>query len=207
MNQDQLFSVFQYIFAVIVLSSFMLYLAKGLLGILFAKKKPDIEYSKGSGPNQEPIHSIHESLPKPPCSKWDKWIGAESEGHTDIGKMTVFVRKVSCLSDLIEYRDQMALKYNQPISRVWFCIEFRNWDLIRACVPYFDQICVAVSPTEDVPPWQGGYHCRLYVRIPMNFKLRPGDYVAVGPDYHEEMFEIGTGDRNTPELYKNDSET
>ena len=135
----------------------------------------------------------------PPCSEWGLWLGEEIEGHTERGVTTLFVRQLPEGFPLSYFEDSADL----GITRIWFCQEFNDWEMLEAIAPLFKTRCLESTPELLV-------HLRpairelvtVYLKIPV--VLRPGDHVCVGPAFADESFEIGTGRRVTPSEYEKD---
>lgn len=130
----------------------------------------------------------------PPCYTWGIWEGYEIEGNVDIGVKTLFIRK--CSKDDI-------LQYCKLYTRVWFCEEFKNWELIRLSKTLCSNINLAVyyEDVKDVPVDIFNI-CRMYVKF--NLQLKQGDQLGVGENFNQEFFSIGTGIKIDKQIYFQD---
>lgn len=135
----------------------------------------------------------------PPCSEWNLWLGEEIEGHSQLGTVTLFVRKIPPGITLKYFEDTAE----QGITRIWFCKEFTDWENLIAIAEKFSHRCLEVTP-ETLPliPVAVRQWVRFYLKIPA--QLWPGDHVCVGPAFADEAFEIGKGKKVTPSEYEKD---
>lgn len=142
---------------------------------------------------------------KPPCANWKLWVGEEVEGTTSIGTRTLFIRSLEEFPDLVAGSNLSALRTFSKASRVWFCKEFRNWELLMGIMTHFDEVCVEVLAHQiSSLPARIRKRATLYVKLDVD--LKAGDFVCVGPAFADEAFKIGTGAKVTPDLYRKDIE-
>lgn len=135
----------------------------------------------------------------PPCSEWSLWLGEEIEGHSQLGTVTLFVRRIPYSITLDYFKD--AAK--QGITRVWFCKEFNDWPCLLAIARLFPYRCLeATMFSLTAIPESVRSQVRLYLKVPV--QLRAGDHVCVGPAFADESFEIGTGKKVAPSEYEKD---
>lgn len=141
----------------------------------------------------------------PECSKWQIWIGKEIEGTTALGEETLFIRVLDIsASDAKKnpnLRDMLTKKGR--IKRVWFCAEYHNWPLLREITKFFTTTCLEVTPASlGCIPKDVVDTCIVYFKL--NVRLKVGDHICVGPPYQDEAFQIGQGQKVTPEQYAQD---
>jgi hypothetical protein len=142
------------------------------------------------------------SVDTPPCSKWLIWTGGEVEGTQDRDVFTLFIRGFS--EDVTAYSVSIAAKA-AGVERIWFCKEFRNWDVVREFCYRFKTVCIELELGQALPPGDMLYfpNLRIYYKVPSP-GLRPGDQLCFGRPFHDEAFEIGKGISVTPDNYKED---
>lgn len=141
----------------------------------------------------ERTKKVFEMLEKPPCSQWSVWIGNEIEGHSDLGEKTLFIRRDFGGSDF-DLLDQ--------VDRVWFCKEYKDYNVIKAVRALGKKVCVEVVPggIENALPDDIHENATLYLK--MNVKgLKNGDHICVGKPFEEESFMIGSGTKVTKDQY------
>lgn len=139
----------------------------------------------------------------PPCAKWEIWSGEEIEGTESLGEKTRFIRKLEVKPQEVTDEFIQTLTRDGTIKRIWFCKEFTNWDLLRSLAKHFEKVCLEVeSRTFDNVPRDIKMECTLYFKL--NFILKSGDFVCVGPPYQDEAFKIGEGKKVQPEQYLKD---
>jgi hypothetical protein len=135
---------------------------------------------------------------KPPCSEWGIWEGPEIEGHSQLGEMTLFVRR----GDFRPYLLQKKYK------RVWICREFYNWallsDVITNHITEGQIVAIEVTPNTigGVPDW-------VFETLEVHYKWavnpKKGDHVCLGQPFHEYSFKIGDEKPSVnPTMYLND---
>lgn len=131
---------------------------------------------------------------KPNCSTWSIWEGLELEGNVDIGVKTLFIRNCS---------KEDITKHCKNYTRIWFCEEFKNWELIRYCKTLCPNINLAVyyEDMKDLPVDIFDM-CRLYVKL--NLQLKHGDQLGVGKDFRQEFFVIDNGIKIDNTIYHKD---
>ena len=143
---------------------------------------------------------------KPECAEWSIWIGKEIEGQSDIGVETLFIRRLNSTAEEFEkLKDDLGPKLTRrgTIKRVWFCKEFQNWPLLRVIAKHFKTVCLEVTPKGyDNLPREFKTDFIIYLKVP--FMLKKGDHVCVGAAFQDESFQIGKGNRVSPEQYAND---
>ena len=140
-----------------------------------------------------------EPIYKPPCADWNVWLGREVEGETDIGEMTLFIRKLSPHRTVSEYVEQFKGK----VHRVWFCKEFRDWKALAYMSQYFPKVCLEVCRENySSIPKEIFVRCVLYYKLPV--VLKKGDYVCVGPEFADESFRLGKGNEVVQQKYCRD---
>ena len=135
----------------------------------------------------------------PPCSEWNLWLGEEIEGHSELGTITLFVRKIPPGITLKFFEDITG----QNINRIWFCKEFADWEMLTAIAPMFPSRCLEVTlDTLPTIPVAVRHWVRFYLKIPV--ELWRDDHVCVGPAFADESFKIGTGNKVIPLDYERD---
>jgi hypothetical protein len=144
---------------------------------------------------------------RPECASWNIWRGAEVEGTTAVGEETLFIRSLDANVRPEDFENGTelvkAMTRNGRIKRVWFCKEFSNWPMIRAISKHFKTSCLEVTPKQyDNLPRDLKAEFTIYLKI--NFPLKEGDFVCVGPPFMDESFQIGTGKKVKPEDYASD---
>ncbi len=143
---------------------------------------------------------------KPPCADWSIWVGGEVEGSSDLGATTLFIRALNSTPEEFEQLSKdlvPRLTKKGTITRVWFCKEFQNWPLIRVIAKHFKTVCLEVTPKGyDNLPRDFKTDYTIYLKVP--FMLKKGDHICVGAAFQDEAFQIGTGNRVSPEQYLND---
>jgi hypothetical protein len=140
-------------------------------------------------------------MSKPPCADWILWIGKEIEGHTDIGKWTMFARGGNVLNELA--------RCDKPIQRVWLCKEYLHGhaipqilDLLSRCLDRNLHTAIEV-PMAEVEEYRLLYNWAVpYIK--WNIELPVGAHICVGEPFHDELFLIGEGKRMTPAPYMDD---
>ena len=142
-------------------------------------------------------------MKKPPCADWSVWTGIECEGDdTTKGRTTLFIR---ALPGVTAETDITPLRFGERAQAVWFCKEFRNWQVLENIANCFPKgaVTLEVSPTTlGLVPHRFLKAYRLFYKLPV--QLKSGDFVCVGHAFHDESFRIGTGDRAKPDMYLND---
>lgn len=143
---------------------------------------------------------MSKELEAPDCANWNMWVGPEIEGYTDLGEMTLFVRKASF--------DQIVdAIIKTKVWRIWFCDEFELDDkeletLIRVdesktfvigCT-YKKYLTLSKFVKENF---------QIYIQL-NDLILKEGDHIKVGSLFYEESFMIGRGKVSNPKLYSND---
>jgi hypothetical protein len=141
---------------------------------------------------------------KPPCANWSLWKGPEVEGTNGLGVSTLFIRSLAKFN--VGPEDDLSfLSHKSLCSRVWFCKEFTDWEMIRAISKFFDQVCIEVLPKNfDAVPKDIRESATIYLKV--STPLKNGDFVCVGPAFSDEAFEIGTGAKVNPEKYLGDTQ-
>ncbi len=140
----------------------------------------------------------------PPCSKWEIWRGEEIEGTASLGESTLFIRKLDASPDDIPEKLIATMTKDGKVRRVWFCKEFTNWPLLRFLAKHFDKVCLEASTrTYDNVPRDIKMEYTIYFKL--NFPLKNGDFICVGPAFSDEAFEIGKGAKVNPEQYLKDT--
>ena len=130
----------------------------------------------------------------PACATWGLWVGREIEGHSELGRVTLFVRHGS---------PSEILKAVDLYERVWFCKEWKGWVIVRTAILTHKVVCLeATLDTLGTIPEDVRKAARIYLKIPVD--LKRGDHVCVGPAFADEAFEIGCGRRVAPESYGGD---
>lgn len=145
----------------------------------------------------------------PPCATWKVWLGAEVEGRAERGTRTIFIRELPAglLSDP-ESKDWTWLL--QHGRRIWFCHEFTNWLAIRAIWRQLSpkgltEIALEVLPKNyTAVPADLRAVARLYLKVVLPEPLKAGDHICVGPAFHDEAFQVGTGVTVSPQDYLQD---
>ena len=140
----------------------------------------------------------------PECSKWSIWVGQEIEGaESDLGKRTLFVRHGN-----YGLTEKYAKLYD--VERIWFCKEFfvprgPRCEVVTRFVGKYD---VAVEVTPDMLEWlprEVIEKTQIFLKIPAKVnRLKPTDFVCVGPPFSDVLFEIGTGLQMRPKQYNDD---
>lgn len=144
----------------------------------------------------------------PKCKSWKIWTGPEVEGTADRGVFTLFIREIPDLNffdpiDLKMGRLSRILK-NVAFNRVWFCKEFRDWDVIRKIADLAVTVVLEAVPGEIIPQ-DLRLKIRVYWKIP-EILPRKGDFICIGPPYFDEAFEIGTGTKVDAKEYASDQQ-
>ncbi len=125
---------------------------------------------------------------KPECSVWNLWLGREIEGYTQVGEMTLFVRKADEAEILHELK-------KHKVQRVWFCKEFASMDVIERTLK-LPMLVVAVECTLATLPLisqEVRTKAHLYLKLPV--ELKAGDHICVGHAFEDEAFRLGSGVR------------
>lgn len=155
---------------------------------------------------------------EPDCSKWKVWIGNEIEGHTDLGRMTLFVREMP-IGETFQSLFRLAKEaHSAPITRIWFCEEFFHnpirWGFCYEAVEAgFVQVCLcfvfpfyssALEWFIKSKPYPTA-NVQLYLKLLSDLKfLRNGDHVCIGDKFADESFCIGQGKKVSPDDYRKD---
>jgi len=127
---------------------------------------------------------------------WDVWEGPEIEGSFDREEMTLFVRNnfdpMRMVDDL-----ELLRKY----SRVWFCAEFIDKEVINWVAENEDvKVCYELGHLfrrEEISK-----KVRVYGKV--NLGLIEGDQICVGKPYQDESFVIGEGVKVSVADYERD---
>jgi hypothetical protein len=135
----------------------------------------------------------------PPCARWNIWIGREIEGTIDIGVWTLFVRFMPRGFSL-----ENLLQSHPDIKRVWFCKEFRQWEIVREATKLFKTVCLEVSPSSAPPPKEVTDVVTCYFKFDYCLP-KPGDFICVGKPFQDEAFRVGTGAKVSPSCYLDDT--
>jgi hypothetical protein len=126
---------------------------------------------------------------KPPCADWSIWEGLEVEGEqgaTDKGAHTLFVRRglAKALIALFALYD-----------RVWFCVEFEDWDVVYVALNKGLKVCVEVdASTWPHVPEDIKQQAKVYYKV--RAELKEGDVISAGVSFQEEHWKVGSGARN-----------
>lgn len=137
----------------------------------------------------------------PKSKDWKIWKGGEIEGSKDLGVQTLFIRELK----VDEKADLSFLPAKSKCKRVWFCKEFTDWKLLKRIAALFETVCIEVEPKnlESIPiEFRKKYN--IYLKVILNYDLKPGDFVCVGKPYEDEAFAIGSGNKVKPEQYGKD---
>ena len=135
---------------------------------------------------------------KPPCSEWGIWEGPEIEGHSQLGEMTLFVRRGNFLPIL----------KNRNYKRVWFCREFCDWAALHELLdsPSVDGSIFAIEVTPEtlsnVPSW-------VFKHLEVHYKWavdpKKGDHICLGQPFNEFSFQLDTPKASvSPDMYLGD---
>lgn len=145
---------------------------------------------------------------KPPCAKWNMWLGPEIEGTANIGERTLFVR-----IELITHQQISKVCKKHGVSRIWFCYEFMLNSTPRACNRMFKALLkqgyslAFEVPVDFAPDW--AYLSRYGARyFKLEVDIQRGDHVCVGPAFADEAFALGvnSGAKVSPKEYLKDEE-
>ena len=134
---------------------------------------------------------------KPACASWDVWTGEEVEGTSDLGRTTLFIRRMSG----IKFVSLVAADWT--VTRIWFCKEFRKWDVIREALACGYTVCVEGNPHRP-PPSDICNRVHVYWKYPLPKDAKSGDHVCMGPPFRDEAFVLGNGKRVTENDYAKD---
>ena len=139
----------------------------------------------------------------PPCREWAIWVGKEVEGTTNVGVTTLFIRSLEGFHIDPETSDLSFFRKKTGASRVWFCREFVDWKLLKRIAKEFDEVCIEVEPKcfENIPL---ALRDKAIIYLKVDTPLKPGDFVCVGPAFHDESFKIGSGSKVKPQDYLQD---
>lgn len=129
----------------------------------------------------------------PPCANWNVWAGKEIEGHTSIGRETLFVRRLT---------KPIKNFYFLGFKRVWFCHEFTDWDTVLHAFSKFEEVCVEVNVYGRRPPRRILEKAIIYWKLPIDMKRF--DHICVGKLFADESFMIGTGNKVNASKYCGD---
>lgn len=141
---------------------------------------------------------------QPPCADWKIWVGREIEGHAGLGVNTLFIRNARGFDTFRELMEYVSSCGHPIITRFWFCKEFTDWDLLHEAVGWGrrENICVeAVWGRHQMPAVLQDF-VTIYWKFPV--ALPPGTHVCFGPAFSDESFQIGMGNKVSPEQYLND---
>jgi len=128
---------------------------------------------------------------KPECHDWGIWEGNEIEGTTDMGVITLFVRR----GDPSKYWDEY--------QRLWFCKEYQDYDMLLKAKNLGKIVALEVTPeTLLVLPREVRLSVQLYLKIDAGLKI--GDHVCVGTAFKDQAFMIGEGAKVEPWQYSGD---
>lgn len=122
----------------------------------------------------------------PPCANWKIWTGPEVEGHTDLGKKTLFVREGL----------HFPLYMDATISRVWFCKEIL--DLLfagegLALLTSLKRVRPEVAFAFEIPLVDIDMYLPLrkfgkfYVKFDLGGYISPGDTLCFGQPYMDRF--------------------
>lgn len=145
----------------------------------------------------------------PDCANWKLWLGKEIEGDRDVGQLTLFVRDTpwELSGDSHKDFDDLMLSTRHhvirgSVSRIWFCEQFRNYEIMREAISRGFKVCVELTLRNMVLQPDILDKATIYVKLPL--QLKEGDFVCIGRPYRDEAFRIGTGTKVTPEQYAED---
>jgi hypothetical protein len=134
---------------------------------------------------------------KPPCAEWSIWEGPEVEGESnapDLGARTLFVRRATA---------DVLLPLFALYNRVWFCVEFEDWDVVYVALNKGLKVCVEVDAcTWPDMPDNIKQQAKIYYKV--RAELKEGDVVSAGASFSEEHWAVGSGARNVVQDYTKD---
>jgi hypothetical protein len=127
----------------------------------------------------------------PDCSTWGIWEGKEIEGTTELGVLTLFVRRGNYQKFLDFY------------ERVWFCKEYDNWQNILSTAKSGKSVCLEVT-METLPKVPKDVLESVQIYLKIEAKLKENDHICIGTAFKDEALRIGSGQKVFPEQYKDD---
>ena len=141
----------------------------------------------------------------PECARWAIWEGPEVEGSTDLGAVTLFVRKGLHFPCYI----------TEHTKRIWICKEMLNRidsEIGRDIISALKGVRPDLKWAFEIPYSQLEHyrHLRafgsLYVKLDLEGFLENGDTLCVGRPYNDQFFQLSSTNINRviPEDYKND---
>ncbi len=78
------------------------------------------------------------------------------------------------------------------------------WQLLREIAKHFRTVCVETT-TKAYGNLPRDLLANFTIYLKLDFLMKQGDFVCVGPAYQDEAFRIGTGHKVKPEHYNTDT--